>query len=196
MLSRNDGFKDNSEEVCPTDDEKALYGKVRRALCGFFESDRDLLERCANERSITHKLAEHLQCQFEWLRVDCEYNRHGLCVKRLDGPTKVYPDIVVHRRGDDKCNLLVIEAKKSDNKRYIEEDRCKLQGFTNPHGKYKYKFGLLLVFDVGNKQVCHIECFQKGKERKSTVWDCLRGFRGGEWGDEVEDGVAWPRSDW
>ena len=92
----------------------------------------------------------------------------------------------------------MIEAKKSNNKEDLKKDRCKLQEFTNPHGDYKYKFGLLLVFDVGkdNKQVCHVECFKKGRKCKNTIWDCLQGFRGGEWGDEVEDGTAWSRSDW
>ena len=37
----------------------------------------------ANERSLTHKLAEYLQCEFPDWHVDCEYNRHGLDVKRL-----------------------------------------------------------------------------------------------------------------
>ena len=178
------------------DDEKALYGKVRRALCGFFKSDRDLLERCANERSITHKLAEHLQRHFKDLKVDCEYNRRGAYPKSLKNlkaciggrksdandseATTVYPDIVVHRRGDDKCNLLVIEAKKDNNKEDLKKDRCKLKEFTSPHGDYKYKFGLLMVFDVGKrKQIRCVECFQKGKKHNNHVWDCLRGFRGG-----------------
>ena len=206
MVIRSGGSKDGSQEAYTIDD---VYAKVRRALCGFFESDRDLLEKRANERSITHKLAEHLQCQFKHLDVDCEYNRHGDDIKKLprlaecigsdnSKSCKVYPDIIVHQRGNDERNLLVIEAKKSDNKRGIGEDRCKLQEFTNPHGYYKYKFGLLLVFGVGKnkKQVCHVECFKKGRKCKNTVWDCLQGFRGGEWGDEAEDGVAWPRSDW
>ena len=187
-----------------------VYAKVRRALYGFFKSDRDLLEIGANERSITHKLAEHLQCQFEDRKVDCEYNRCGSYPKSLKNlksciggrkleandseATTVYPDIVVHQRGNNERNLLVIEAKKDNNKGDLKKDRCKLREFTNPHGDYKYKVGLLLVFD--KKQICHVECFKNGEDDGKTVWDCLQGFRGGEWEDEAEDGVAWPRSDW
>jgi hypothetical protein len=47
-------------------------------------------------------------------------NRHGLDPKDLDLPSgcrgggrrRVFPDIVVHRRGTDKTNLLVIESRK------------------------------------------------------------------------------------
>lgn len=182
------------------DDEQTLYEKVRRALCGFFESDRDLLEKGANERSITHKLAEHLQCQFRHLNVDCEYNRHGLnakilsrfaeCIGEDDSRDRmVYPDIIVHRRGEDKSNLLVIEAKKTtmedmgskSMKRGLKRDRCKLREFTRLRGCYEYKFGLLLVFDVGEggKKICRVECFKDGDEHNNPVWGCLRGFRGG-----------------
>ena len=90
----------------------------------------------------------------------------------------VYPDIIVHQRGKDERNLLVIEAKKDNNKEDLKKDRCKLQEFTNQHGYYKYKFGLLMVFDVGEgeKKICRVECFKKGRKCKNTIWDCLQGF--------------------
>lgn len=168
------------------DGEQVLYGKVRRALCGFFKSDCDLLEIGANERSITHKFAEHLQRQFRHLKVDCEYNRHGDDIKKLPLPVEniknsdleaktVYPDIIVHRRGDDKCNLLVIEAKKTAMGD-MERDRCKLRAFTHPRGRYKYKCGLLLVFDTAKRKAFRVECFKKGRKRNDTIWDCLQGF--------------------
>ena len=170
------------------DDEQALYGKVRKALGGFFNSDRDLLDIGVNERSITHKLAEHLQRHFKDLKVDCEYNRRVCdtkklrsCVRTIDNDDleakTVYPDIIVHRRGDDKCNLLVIEAKKSNNTASLEEDRRKLREFTRSRGDYEYEFGLLLVFDVGKrKQIRCVESFKNGEDDRKTGWDCLQGF--------------------
>lgn len=85
--------------------------------------DGHLLLADANERSITHKLAEYLQSGFPEWHVDCEYNRNGLDVKRLDtfkrsiesndsNAVSVYPDIIIHHR-NTKDNLVVIEAKKS-----------------------------------------------------------------------------------
>ena len=150
--------------------------------------------RNANERSITHKLAEHLQRQFNDLKVDCEYNRHGDdkdAVKRLYcdcdprtsrchpnmtateclHATTIYPDIVVHERGIDDSNALVIEVKKS-NRDDADHDKYKLCKLTVPRNqnepedkfKYGYKLGLFLVFDVDNQVLERIECFQCGKE--------------------------------
>ena len=89
------------------DDKQVLHEKVRLVLCEFFDEEYDLLKRNVNERSIAHKLAEHLQRQFEGLKVDCEYNRLGDDLKTLypkntqTARERVFPDIVVHRRGDD-----------------------------------------------------------------------------------------------
>lgn len=191
MVSRSGGFTENFQEVYPMDDEQTLYEKVRSALYGFFKSDCDLLDIGANERSITHKLAEHLQRHFKDLKVDCEYNRHGCDTKKLRSRVKtidsddleaktVFPDIIVHRRRNDECNLLVIEAKKNNNTASLEEDRCKLREFTRSRsdgGCYEYKFGLLLVFDVGKrKQIRCVESFKNGEADGKTVWDCLQGF--------------------
>lgn len=38
------------------------------------DRDRDLLVMDVNERSISHKLAEHLAREFDEWDVDCEYN--------------------------------------------------------------------------------------------------------------------------
>lgn len=38
----------------------------------------------ANERSMTHKFAEHLQKYFPGWNVDCEYNRNGVSPKLLN----------------------------------------------------------------------------------------------------------------
>lgn len=188
-------------------DEQTLYGKVCGALRAFFRSDHDLLDRDVNERSITHKLAEHLQRQFENhcedLKVDCEYNRHVSDIKRLlvlkdaiggdavevdDSEARtVYPDIIVHQRGSDKRNLLVIEVKKTDKRgmeldrdnlwELTEPDKCKLRAFTELCGDYRYELGLLIILDTRKKQVCHVECFKGGIEHKKTIWDRLQGFR-------------------
>jgi hypothetical protein len=78
----------------------------------------------ANERSIVFHLARRLvPCVSEVsdLHVDVEYNRHGpgreaveKAVDHLlntDEDQRVLPDIIVHRRGDDDANLLVVECK-------------------------------------------------------------------------------------
>ena len=167
---------------------EALHIKAGNALRAFFCKDNDLLCRDANERSITHKFAEHLQSQFEHLKVDCEYNRHGDDAKRLasilrpedigtdctDAKT-VYPDIIVHKRGCDCSNALVIEVKKS-NGRDTNLDKRKLRMFTSPFNPeefhYGYSLGMLLVFDVGQQRLEHAECYQDGKNQRKQCTCC------------------------
>ncbi len=151
-----------------------LHMKVETALREFFCEDIDLLCLKANERSITHKLVEHLQRQFKCLEVDCEYNRRRNRTKKLpDAPETtqttrpkqrpVYPDIVVHQRGFDENNQLVIEVKKS-NRGNASRDKGKLREFTKPGGDYKYRLGLFLKFDVGDQSgLKHAECYQDGE---------------------------------
>ncbi|RZD14205.1 MAG: hypothetical protein EVJ47_05925 [Candidatus Acidulodesulfobacterium ferriphilum] len=97
-----------------------------------------MLKNNLNERSITHKLAEYIQKYFSDYNVDCEYNRMpnkrnnngeaeakfipkelNLSVSKTrsndDKGTTVYPDIIIHKRGSNKSNLIVIEAKKKAN---------------------------------------------------------------------------------
>jgi hypothetical protein len=110
------------------------------------------------------------------LKVDCEYNRHEDKEKRLGDDKKmlellqqkynaeqlekklddtnaitVYPDIILHKRGIDEYDELVIEIKKASNtdKWQRQFDLEKLKAFTkqsyeNPHTSYHYKYGLFL----------------------------------------------------
>ena len=122
---------------------------VAKSLELLVENDAHLLDVDANERSITHRLAEHLRSLLPGLDVDCEYNRNRRTPKRLrslaeqgsttlddtDG-TSVFPDIIVHRRGTDE-NLLVMEVKKSTSRRDEELDMQKLHGYVDELG-YQY----------------------------------------------------------
>ena len=67
--------------------------RVIAAICALYRHDRELLAVDANERSITHKLAEHLQREFPEWHVDCEYNRVGhlgdVCTKIDSGATQL-----------------------------------------------------------------------------------------------------------
>jgi len=132
---------------------------VRARLCDAYSAlirdDKQLLEVDANERSITHKLAEHLQHQFPDWDVDCEYNRVGALPKRLKSAVEsirtddaegrtVYPDIIVHHRGCDD-NLLVIEAKKKSTD-HDNNDTQKLKAYKDEHG---YRFAYAVIFRTG-----------------------------------------------
>ena len=126
---------------------------VRSCLKKLRKLDKELLDIDVNERTITHKLAEYLQQNFSEFNVDCEYNRFEDLVKKLELPKDminwddteaktIFPDIIVHKRGKQEKNLLVIEVKKFQIKVSEKVDRNKLIAFTND--PYNYKFGLFL----------------------------------------------------
>jgi hypothetical protein len=143
-------------------EKEEIEHKVIIALGILFKKDSFLLEKDVNERSISHKLAEYLQEQFPDYDVDCEYNwqtddleershkkqlvftkeEEALFYPKTDkdkirdnNAHTVYPDIIVHKRGHNENNLLIIEIKKSSNsdEKAKEKDKLKL-------GKYKEKF--------------------------------------------------------
>jgi hypothetical protein len=129
---------------------------VVAALAALLEKDGYLLRVDANERSITHRLALHLQTQFPEFDVDCEYNRDGIEPKRIkyfnlplgleDTEAKtVFPDILVHKRGTNR-NYLVIELKKDTNTVTREFDFAKLGGYMRDLG---YEFALFIELTTG-----------------------------------------------
>ena len=128
------------------------------AWTNFLNSDFYLLEHDVNERSITHKFAEHLTSQFPTWHVDCEYNKDGNSPKRVhifpvqiesdnDKGETAYPDIIVHERGTEN-NLLVIEAKKNTTNFYRAKTRD-LDKLVAYKRELNYKFGLFIKFNIG-----------------------------------------------
>jgi len=131
------------------------------ALERVVKEDTDLLRYDVNERSITHRLAVYLEEEIsgKW-DVDAEYNRVGedevskavpmeylkskipddVDPDDLDAKT-VYPDVIVHSRGETFENLLVIEAKKSGGSG--EYDREKLTAYKD---ELRYEHGVFVTF--------------------------------------------------
>jgi len=122
--------------------------KLNKAIQQFLEKDKDLLERSTNERTISSRLGYYLSLEYEPnLQVDCEYNRKGADKKRQEAGNLIYPDILVHERGNDNNNVLVIEIKKVSNTD-IQSDQAKLIELTHPDKEYRYHYGIHLVFDT------------------------------------------------
>jgi hypothetical protein len=130
---------------------------LARALDVFHATELHLLRTDASERSMTHRLALHLTPLFPEFDVDCEYNRDGFDVKRLalherpvqDDDTEavtVFPDIVVHRRGHNDANLLVIEVRKTSSAVNADYDMLKLNAFKHEL-KYRHDVHLTLGLD-------------------------------------------------
>ncbi len=140
-----------------------------------FELDPDKSNsRSAHERAVTHKLAEYIQLHYQRpIVVDCEYNRHGLKIKQLIR-ARIFPDILVHMRGNDKDNILVIECKTSDDDE--RDDVEKLIQLTDLSNDYKYALGVFLRLKKAGVQ--QIRLFSEGTELdQSTLLDpnyCLQ----------------------
>lgn len=157
------------------------------ALSQFLKNDIYLLQHDISERSITHKLAEYLKAEFREFHTDCEYNGDidnpgtfrkelgidrdkmiELAVRKIDenDTYNIYPDVIVHFRGSNDNNLLVIEVKKRKGGKKAENekefDKVKLGKFTT---KYRYRLGIFLEFDIDkNSGVSEIAYFQGGEE--------------------------------
>ena len=118
----------------------------------------------AGERAIVFRFAHYLQNLiddnggFEDYNLDCEYNRNGTECKSLPSfPKGTYPDIIIHQRGSNDYNLLVIEVKTYWNDD-TERDKRKLKDFTAPNGKYKFSRGISLLLTADRSDVQVLDC--------------------------------------
>jgi len=150
----------------PSVDKERVFGSLRSALMHLQRNYGYLLENDLNERTITHKLAEYLRPMFPELEVDCEYNRDGHDPKRVnleDRPVEewgagsnVYPDIIVHHRGDNLHNVLIVEAKKARRLggQVDDHDRTKIEAFAR---ELQYSFGAAVTLRIGEEEGDRIE---------------------------------------
>ena len=163
-----------------------LKSYLHQAVDLFYKKDVPSLldkngELSASERSYVFRIAHYLQGMlsidenFKDVVVDCEYSRAtsdekdnlekymdllGIYPdntnKKKDGK-RVFPDLVVHSRGNHKNNLMVVEFKGTwnvDNQAW-DNDEKKLTAFTNdkPDNKldndikqyFHYKIGIFVM---------------------------------------------------
>jgi hypothetical protein len=133
---------------------QAELDKVVAALGEFYARETWLLEHDLGERTLTHRVAVHLERQFDGWDVDCNYDRLGERTLRLPKGSivstddrlakSIFPDIVVHRRSVPE-NLLAIEVRKATNHQPPEHDQHKLRALTDPHLWFAYRIGVYLV---------------------------------------------------
>ena len=123
------------------------------------------------ERSIVFRFAHYLQNNidkdgtFKEYDLDCEYNRNGARTKQLPSfPNGTYPDVILHKRGRNNGNILIMEFKSYWN-RDQGKDRIKIQQFTSQTGKYKFLYGATVLIGETPEKVI-INGFIDGKEEK------------------------------
>lgn len=132
--------------------DKLLEDAVNMAFELLYSNDKYLIDHQVNERSIVFRFAPYLQSELEKTNkykkynLDCEFNRNMDDPKFIhEGEPGVYPDLIIHRRGNNNNNLLIIEFKTywNDN---TAEDESKIREFVNLDRSYKYKYGFSVVF--------------------------------------------------
>lgn len=123
-----------------------LVEKVMREL---YLKDKILFENNVSERCLVYNFAIHLRellknIKYDKLNLDIEYNRNCKNMKTISCQLTSYPDLILHKRGSNCENKLVIEFKKWNNQSKLEKDRVKLHCFKN---EYDYRLCMLIVFD-------------------------------------------------
>lgn len=135
---------------------------LEEAIAKLIAEDSWLLSQDLSEQSISHKLAEHLQKMLPDFNVDCEYNgnieqgngRKSINIlkeqlnnlgllrdRKRDDIEKefttraVFPDIIIHRRGTNENNYIIVEIKKSTS--------------TVPHDYDHLNFSIILQTKLG-----------------------------------------------
>lgn len=157
----------NLEELEETfNQDKGLYIAIKSAMNDLYRYDKHLIcnepheRRCPDEigkhyvgeRAIVFRFAHYLQNElvkkhkYSNYHLDCEYNRNGSETKYLPSfPRGTFPDLIIHKRGDNyPTNLLIIEFKTYWNTD-TERDNLKVQEFVDKNGEYRYKYGLVVV---------------------------------------------------
>ena len=144
---------------------QAELDKVVSALRDFYACETHLLEKDLGERTITHRLAVHLEKQFAEWDVDCDYDRLGERTLRLPRASvastddhfgkSVYPDIVVHHRSIPE-NLLAVEVRKAGNHQALEHDQQKLRVMTDPHLWFACRIGVDLTLEKAGVTVSDV----------------------------------------
>ncbi len=131
-----------------------IKGAISSALAHVYAKDFSLIKRRVHERSIAFRFGLYFsdilkQTSFGFdneLTIDFDYNRNQDNVKNMQGFNPVHgvlPDIILHHRGENDKNVVVIEFKGCWNGN--RNDHQKLCGFTHQiENDYHYGLGVFI----------------------------------------------------
>lgn len=160
--------------------KELLFGLIVDSLKELYKKDYYLINNCpmdaetdgkhyVGERTIVFRFAHYLLSNIEKINVnpdlslDCEYGRNGWLEKTLPQyPNGVIPDIIIHKRGNNEKNILVMEFKTYWNNNQ-DRDEDKIKKFIDKHGEYKYKFGATVLI---KDEEAILNIFEYGKENE------------------------------
>lgn len=151
-----------------------LKEKVKKAFEKMYANDRELITKSrVCERCLMFRFALHLYSQvLKDFDLDCEYNSHGVDPKEISQngtKTKVFPDIIIHKRGNDKNNYAMIELKKKKSKGITHDYEklvyfTKLKRYDGDNDRYGYQFGVsITIKDSVDETMDSCKVFMGGK---------------------------------
>ncbi|WLB53911.1 hypothetical protein [Bradyrhizobium japonicum] len=146
-----------------TTEQRAVAAK-KAVMLGcekLLQRDLMLLAIGAHEQAICHRLAVYFE-PFSALNVDCEYNRQRVHPKSIRGG-RIKPDILIHKRIDNRFNIMVLEAKA--RAATSARDEQKLEAMLAIRGMYRYALGVYL--HVENKRS---RILKTGQVKLSLRW--------------------------
>lgn len=160
------------------------------------KKDMYLIMNNGSERAIAHRLAVYMESGFPEYDVDCEYNinvEHNSGRKKIyllqeevkkyksthkkikDKEVSILPDIIVHKRGVNTHNLLVIEIKKDTS--IIDDgfDQIKLEKLTKTYDgdELFYKLGCAIKILTKSKNI-QTKFFEDGKEENEIKDESIK----------------------
>ena len=123
----------------------ALYYYLNKSL-----SNKKIISR-TNKRSLDMEYNKTFIIENDKInpkRISCNSNcflKNKIC----DGKKYFRPDIILHQRGNNNENILIIECKKANDieDNDVQYDFEKLKAFTCENGNFKYKIGVSIVFN-------------------------------------------------
>ena len=159
-------------ESKPTVEELKQF--VKDALNEFYRNDAELITLGVREDTMSHRIAVYLEQiliekGYKKYHVDREYDKHGKLPKWLKPkiPSNGYshrPDIVIHERGNDNNNLLLVEVKKNKALTDGDNDDLKLKCAIDPEC-FKYNLGLYI--NIINATSANLTWYEFGKDNVS-----------------------------
>lgn len=147
------------EELLDKDEELLIHNANERSISHRlamyleqkvrdFETDYDVdveYNRVIGENGETEDIRDSKRVKYDEFSSECRGR------KITDGDTNaqtVFPDIIVHRRGSNEYNLLVIEVKKTSSSYSEKCDKEKIERYRCDLG---YENGLFLRLKVGDE---------------------------------------------
>lgn len=134
--------------------KKPLINKiVNTAIESLFNKQPDIFDYTSEtnqtEWNLAHHLANEIHKFFPDLSCDIDVTKVNFENRR--------PDIILHKRGNNKRNLLVVEMKKAGQKSGIQSDIKKIKScwFSAP---LYYKFGVIV--DIKTNKNYYVKVFE------------------------------------